>query len=172
MDKELLTVLAAREQRWEMRKKLVRERGSCLITVTICAPVAYRTSDEFWVLFVEICNAFCKILTLNGYEWNSEGYIRNEDGPAFFISTNSDAFEIKRICIEAEETIPGARMLDIDVMDRHGTPVSRSDVGSPPRKCFICDKPAHFCVSRKTHTQDEIYAYVEKLKRQLESKSV
>lgn len=166
MDKELLSVLVAREQRWEMRKMLAEKRHNCIISITLCVPVIFRTAEEYWIVFQQLCRSFCEFLVSCDQKVSFEGYLRGSDGPAFFISTSAEANMIKKICMEAEEAIPGGRMLDIDVMDYDGTPVSRSNIGLPPRKCFICDKPASLCVSRKLHSQEEIYAHVERLKEQ------
>ncbi|HWR60391.1 MAG TPA: citrate lyase holo-[acyl-carrier protein] synthase, partial [Clostridia bacterium] len=168
MDKELLSVLEAREQRWQLRKMLAEKRHSCLITVTLCIPVAFRTGEDFELIFQRLCRSFCDILESRGQSFSIEGHLRGSDGPAFFISTKAEAGMIKKICVEAEETIAGGRMLDIDVMDSRGTPVSRTDIGLPQRKCFICDKPAVSCVSRRLHSQEEVNAQVERLKRQAE----
>lgn len=167
MDMELLKVLEAREQRWKMRRELVEKRHTCLITITLCVPVIFRTDDEFYTLFMKLCNSFLEIFITRGYKAEFEGCIRGDDGPAFFISTETEAKEVKKVCVEAEETIPGGRMLDIDVMDSHGTPVDRSDIGLPPRKCFVCENPASVCVSRKLHSSEEISSRVQELKKQI-----
>ena len=167
MDIKLLKVLDAREERWIRRRMIVQKNKRCLITVTLCVPFNYRTSDEFYEIFLNLCREFWDILIYKGYKVYSEGYMRNEDGPAFFVSTEDNAFKIKKICAETEDTITGGRMLDIDVMDSEGNPISRSDIGLPPRKCFVCNKPASVCVSRKLHSSDEISAVVEQLKKQV-----
>lgn len=164
MDKELLKVLEAREQRWNMRKKLVEKRHGCIITVTLCIPVIFRTDEEFYTLFLQLCKKFFRELISGGYQVCFEGCMRNDDGPAFFISARTDAKKIKRICVEFEESTVGGRILDIDVMDSTGVPISRRDIELPPRKCFICENPAATCVSRKLHSEQEIYLYVEQIK--------
>lgn len=169
MEKELQKVLEAREQRWKMRKLLVENWRSTLITVTLCVPVKFRSSEEFGTIFQRLCKTFKEFLTAKDKMLSYESYIMNDDGPAFFIIVEAGAEEIKRICVDAEECIPGGRMLDIDVMNSGGVPVSRSDIGLPPRKCFICENPAALCVSRKLHLQDEIYTWVEQLKDEIES---
>lgn len=168
MDKELLSVLEAREQRWQMRKMLVEKRQSCLITLTLCIPAVFRTGEEFLPIFQRLCRSFCDILELRGQSFSIEGHLRGSDGPAFFISTKAEAGRIKEICVEAEEAIAGGRMLDIDVMDSGGIPVSRTDIGLPQRKCFICDKPAASCVSRRLHSPEEVNAQVMRLKTEVE----
>lgn len=167
MDIELLKVLDAREKRWEMRKKLVEREHCCLITITLCVPVVFRTDEEFWIIFQQLCRKFYDILDSYDYKTNIEGYIRGDDGPAVFITSKTEANMIKRLCVEAEDTIPFGRILDIDVMDYKGKPICRSDIGLPPRKCFICDNPAVLCVSRKFHSSDEIYAHVEQIKEKI-----
>lgn len=167
MDKELLKVLGAREQRWNIRKKLVEKRHSCIITITLCIPLIFRTDEEYWTLFLQLCRRFFKVLISIGQQVRFEGCMRNDDGPAFFISTKTNAKEMKRICVEAEELIPGGRILDIDIMNSDGIPISRSDINLPPRKCFVCENPAMACVSRKLHSEEEIYFCVKQLKEQI-----
>ncbi|WHH61194.1 citrate lyase holo-[acyl-carrier protein] synthase [Petroclostridium sp. X23] len=167
INQELLKVLAAREQRWEMRRKLVKEKRRCLITVTLCIPIVYRTDDEFCTLFQYFCRTFLSSLILNGHHAYFEDYICGEDGPAFFISIETEAKSIKRICVKVEENVTGARMLDIDVMDIDGTPVGREDIAIAPRRCFICDNSAMVCVSKRRHSPDEISTCVEQLKEKM-----
>ncbi|MEA4960753.1 citrate lyase holo-[acyl-carrier protein] synthase [Lutispora sp.] len=169
MDKELLKVLAAREQRWEMRRSIVEKQQNCLITITLCVPLLYRTDEEFGILFLKLCNNFYKTLVFKGHQVCFENCIQGDDGPAVFISTETEAKEIKKICVEAEESIIGGRILDIDVMDRDGSPVGRGDIGLPPRKCFICENPAAICVSRRLHSANEISKCVMQLKKLIES---
>ncbi len=167
MDKELQKVLKAREERWKMRKLLVEKWQSCLVTVTLCVPVKFRTSNEFRIIFRKLCSSFKELLVTKGEALSFESFLQSDDGPAFFIIINNEAEEIKRICVEAEELIPGGRMLDIDVMNSCGVPVGRNDIGLPSRKCFICEKPAAICVSRKLHSPEETYSRVEQFKAEV-----
>ncbi|MFA6939649.1 MAG: citrate lyase holo-[acyl-carrier protein] synthase [Clostridiaceae bacterium] len=168
MDKNILNVLDAREQRWEMRKSLAEKCNCTIITITLCIPLSYRTGEEFWPVFLHLCKAFYKILLSKDNSVHYEGCIRSEDGPAFFISAEAEAEEIKKICVYAEETIPGGRMLDIDVMNSDKKQIGRSDIGLSPRKCFICENPACLCVSRRLHSSDQVAVYVYKLKKETE----
>ena len=156
LDDELARVLAAREKRWEKRLALVTSRKSCLVTITLCLPVAYRTQVAYEALFHDLCDQFQKILMTNGIRISHEGFMTGEDGPACFLTTDTEASQVKQVCVAAEDSMPGGRMLDIDVMDREGNPIGRSELGLPPRKCFICEEPAAVCVSRKRHSKDEL----------------
>ena len=167
VDKELLKVLEARERRWKTRKLLVEKRGACVITITLCLPIPFRIEEEFWTLFYKLCRAFYRNLVSKGHPVRFEGCIRSHDGPVFFISAKTKAMEIKKLCVEAEEVLPGGRILDIDVMDTDGTTVDRSDLMLPPRKCFICENPASICVSRRIHSINEITKFVKNTKKQI-----
>lgn len=159
MDESLAKVLAAREQRWERRLGLVQMRHKCLITITLCLPVAFRTQEKYAPLFEHLCVQFRSRLADEGILTDFEGMLRGDDGPAYLMTTETDAAETKKHCVDAEERIPGGRMLDIDVMDAEGNPIGRSEVGLPPRQCFLCDNPAAVCVAGKRHSRDEIAAY-------------
>jgi holo-ACP synthase CitX len=123
-----------------------------------------RINEEFWNIFLNLCTYFYNNLLVKDTTAHFEGYKRGCDGPVYFISSKAKAEEIKKICVQAEENIPGARMLDIDVMDSKKVQISRSDIGLSPRKCFICDNPAYLCVSGRIHSKDQILFHVEKLK--------
>lgn len=166
MDDELARVLAAREKRWHKRLALVADRKNCLVTMTLCLPVAYRTQAAYEALFHDLCDQFQKILATHGIPFIHEGYLTGEDGPACFLTTESDAERVKQFCVEAEDSMAGGRMLDIDVMDRAGNPIGRSEIGLPPRKCFICEEPAAVCVSRKRHSKDELARQIAVLTEQ------
>ena len=160
MSPELLQVLEAREARWQRRLALAQGRGRTLVTVTLCLPVAYRC-DPALGLFARLEGLF---LTQE-IPCRREEPLNGADGPALFLTVQAPAQQVKRLCVEAEERLPGGRMLDIDVMDGEGTPVDRNALGLPPRRCFVCQQPAAACVARKIHTREEIDAQVEALRR-------
>lgn len=164
MDEALANVLAAREERWLRRLSLARDRQACLVTITLCLPVAYRTRPDYGGIFARLCDRFQEMLVLAGFAYRDEGTLEGADGPARLLTirmnadleTATEAATVKRFCVQAEDRLAGGRMLDIDVMDRDGNPIGRSDIGLPPRKCFVCDGPAAVCVSRKRHVREEI----------------
>ena len=84
-------------------------------------------------------------------------------GAAGFVVAAGEAAAIKRICVKIEK-LPGGRLFDIDVMSYAGSPVSREDVGLPPRRCFICTlSPAAQCVREKKHSAIEVNRAVDEL---------
>ena len=133
-------------------------------------PYQYRISMEFCKIFQRLCEEFYIILRTKIPDVIVEEHLYNDDGPALFISSSQNAREIKEICVDAETSIMGGRMMDIDVMDEKGVSVGRSDVGFPPRRCFICGRPAAVCTSRRLHSRQEICSYVEQMKAKIENR--
>ena len=161
----LMEMLEAREERWNRRLALSRGTGRTLVTVTLCLPVAYRTAPAFGELLDRLFALLREGLAREAADLREEEPLEGADGPARFLTAAAPAREVKRLCVEAEERLPGGRMLDIDVMDGTGEPVGRAALGLPPRKCFVCGENAAVCVSRKVHPREEIDARVEELRR-------
>ena len=168
MNEELLRVLDAREKRWQHRLALARGSRRTLVTVTLCVPVAYRTDPAYEALMLALCRRLRALFRAGGIHYREAGMERGADGPALFLTTAASPRRVKALCVRAEELIPGGRMLDIDVMDAAGEPVSRGGLGLPPRRCFVCGEPAAVCVSRKLHSREDISRRVEELRREAE----
>ena len=85
-----------------------------------------------------------------------------ETGFEAFYVVPEPADAVKRRCCQLEETHPLGRLMDIDVIGPEG-PVSRTDVGFPPRKCLLCDQPARICMRARTHTHEELLRKIEQM---------
>lgn len=156
-DNELLrNILDAREVRWRQRLKLAEQYGQTLVTVTLCLPHSCRTHPDYTEGFPQLCEQVRELLRLGGAVSPSPTFMDGCDGPACFFSAEGDAAMVKRLSVQAEEQLPGGRMLDVDVMTAHGEPIGRSELGLPPRCCFVCTQPAAVCVSRSLHPPEEI----------------
>ena len=106
--------------------------------------------------------------------------------------TNAE-LEAKRIAVGIEDTHPLGRLFDIDVLHRvfspsetssspsetasshfssqaspseilvDAVPLSRSAVGSPPRRCLLCEREARLCMRQHTHTHEELMTRIQQL---------
>ncbi|WP_320129692.1 citrate lyase holo-[acyl-carrier protein] synthase [uncultured Sphaerochaeta sp.] len=82
-------------------------------------------------------------------------------GPEAYILvpiTNS-CLTVKKDLLSLENQHPMGRWFDIDVISEKKTKISRSDLKEPPRRCFLCDKPAKICRREGNHSIDELFAY-------------
>jgi len=91
---------------------------------------------------------------------------------AYFV-VDVPVLEAKRLCCQIEDSHPLGRLMDIDVLrspigsgmtEGSGktewagmtSPVSRTEIGLPERRCLLCDKPARGCMRAHTHTREEL----------------
>lgn len=85
---------------------------------------------------------------------------------AYFV-VDVPVLEAKRLCCQIEDSHPLGRLMDIDVLrspigsgmtEGSGmtSPVSRTEIGLPERRCLLCDKPARECMRAHTHTREEL----------------
>lgn len=166
IDNRLPAVLEAREQRWNMRQRLAAERGCTIIAITLCLPVGYRTDQAYQALFRRLVERFALLFAPKEGTLRGEGHLEGADGPAAFFSAPGDPFAIKAACVLLEQSLPGGRMLDIDVMAPNGRPVGRAQAGLPPRACYLCQNAAAICVAGRLHTREEIDQKVKSLYRE------
>lgn len=82
-------------------------------------------------------------------------------GEFIFFALDVEPRVVKRRYALIENHVPWGRLLDIDVYDAEGRPVSRADVGLPPRECLLCAEPARECMRLGRHAEAELRAGVE-----------
>lgn len=71
---------------------------------------------------------------------------------------------MKHETIKFEEDNPLGPISDINVFAVENDQVSaitREELGSPARKCIICDKTGHECKKNKNHTTDELHQAID-----------
>ncbi|WEV41766.1 citrate lyase holo-[acyl-carrier protein] synthase [Bifidobacterium sp. ESL0682] len=67
------------------------------------------------------------------------------------------------MAIGFEDDFTLGRLFDIDVMKQSSVhQLSRTDLGMPPRRCMVCEKPAKECARDQTHTARELSEAVER----------
>ncbi len=85
-----------------------------------------------------------------------------ETGYEAYLMVAQPALEVKRACCRLEREHPLGRLMDMDVMGREG-PVSREQLGLPPRQCLLCSQPARYCMRARTHTPEELQEKINHL---------
>ncbi|MCI2061947.1 MAG: citrate lyase holo-[acyl-carrier protein] synthase [Eubacteriaceae bacterium] len=103
-------------------------------------------------------------LIINQLERNDMSIIKDDDysdsmGSYGVMLTDSNAQDVKLAMIEIEDKSRLGRIFDIDVFTSGGVPVSRSELGQMPRKCFLCGEDARICASRKLHDLKLVQEY-------------
>jgi holo-ACP synthase len=87
--------------------------------------------------------------------------IDSYEGLIFLILSPFNPTELKKIAINIEDYHPLGRLVDIDVLDISNEPISRTTLGFPKRKCYLCLNEAHICVRTQAHSITDILNYIE-----------
>ncbi len=148
-------ILDAREARALRQQEFLREYPSPLISFTLNLPGEYKRSPLSDLLFYDTRQKLKEKLG----EPKAELLWDSFTGLELLLSYDLPAAEIKACCEELEESLPGGRLLDLDVLDRDGKKESRNI----PRTCFLCGKPAAECGRSRSHGLDALKAKTEEL---------
>lgn len=160
-------VLRARELRWHTRQALSRENGA-LISISFRAPHRLRMRPDVQALFERLCGRFLRQLAQESVHARELLRAVDADSPALHLQVE-DALKAKAAAIRFEQLSPGGALLDIDVMDREGNPLSRRSLGQMARACLVCgEAPAALCISGQRHSREQSEAAFEHLLRELQ----
>jgi holo-ACP synthase CitX len=83
---------------------------------------------------------------------------RDALGPWVLLTTLLEASTAKRATIDLEDTVPGGRLLDLDVWPPDGGPTGRAGLGIGPRSCLVCSRPAAECIRLQRHPAADVEA--------------
>jgi len=160
-------VLQTREKRVLFQRELCRKYPEGTVISFKCnIPGPVKNNAAIKQLFETGKEKIWNILSSKGI---TVKYFKEMDlntGPECFFVAEESAKIIKRLMIEIEETTPVGRLFDNDVLYANGKQVetvSRTQLGHPVRRCFICSNNAKNCARSRTHTFEEIYLKMEKL---------
>ena len=141
----------------------MRFKNACLVTLTLVAPGPGKRTPENERLFragLQSLGEFIQRYELVPlwFETNSP-----ETGDEAFLVLRTEPSFLKIELCKLEASAPYGRLWDMDVLAPSGKPVSREDVGLPPRGCVVCGKPGRACSSRRLHPMDEVLAACRQL---------
>jgi holo-ACP synthase/triphosphoribosyl-dephospho-CoA synthase len=153
----LADVLAAKEQRQYRQKLLLDEYGLTLVSITINMPGAVKDS----ILIRMLCD-FAVAAVKKNLPVCAEQIVYLPTGPEALIVTSTPAEQAKKICAAIEGDQPFARLFDLDVCNAQGELLSAQN-SRGLRKCYICGKPAVYCMREAKHSQIQIQQAVQGL---------
>lgn len=158
----LEALLQAREERALLQQKLLKEHHQTLLSVTLTAVGAVKKNallDYAFEKALENLTALFKQLKINPI---TEIIRTPETGHEAFFVLPIEAKALKNAVIELEESLPIARLWDLDVFDKNGELLSRTDFSLPPRQCLICADEAKLCARSRKHTANDIVAKMQR----------
>lgn len=154
-------LLTSRDARHATQQKLLAEHpGKTLVCLTVVMPGSVKRNHQ------SLTAAHAAVEAMRKAFDHEEGCLTERDletGYEAYLVTPLPLLEAKRIAVNIEDTHPLGRLFDIDIIDTDGVPVSRDAIGEKPRRCLVCDNEARFCMRKRWHTQEEIWAKINQM---------
>ena len=162
---ELPQMLNAREQRAALQTRLLDSCRCPLVSFTLNIPgpvkVLPLTPQAFDAGISKIEDA----LADQGLPVVRREQVIQATGLEAMWAVDTDAMRLKTLMAAIEDGGSLGRLFDIDVLDAGGKKLSREDLGLPPRKCLLCEQPAHACARSRAHTVQELTERIESILR-------
>ena len=165
------SILEARERRWRTKHALARRFRACVLSLCLNIPGPDKNPPGAERAFVFLQAALRAAHARALRRWHGKRAARSKahlyevrgkgaDGPFWLLLSPLPDFTLKRMAVSLERTHPLGRLADIDVLTQAGVPVSRADLGLPPRACFLCGEPAALCRLSKRHSWERLMVFV------------
>lgn len=158
-------VLANKDARVALQKKLVlANKNWSIIGAKLNIPGPVKNNDLITRFFVEQMRAFQANIK---FEMELKADWTNKvTGPEYFFLSKANPIEVKKACVDFEESTKAGRLFDLDVHYFEGGQVadlSRSQLNLPGRTCLICGNDAKVCARSRMHTVEQLQVRVDEL---------
>ncbi len=152
-------VLAARDERAARQMRFLSDYAAPLISFTMNIAGEIKHTPEIERAFREGVQLIRRQL-----ERMHASVLAYEEKIAFtgceaLFAVQADAHELKKRLCMIEETHPLGRLFDMDVIDAHGTHLTRP----AERTCLICGAPVRACARSRAHTANELFAKAQQM---------
>ena len=161
MEITLDMLLESREKRWQLQRQLIQDNpGLTLVCLTVIMPGNVKRNAQSLVVAHAAVEAIQEAFG-QSIQWQREQDLST--GYEGYYLVDMSMIACKRLACEIEDNHPLGRLFDIDVINTHVEPVSRSVIGREGRKCLLCDHDARYCMRNHTHTRDELQQKIQQM---------
>lgn len=122
-----------------------------IISYKLNIPGATKNNDDLLFAFQEGLKKIKNAKVIK--DWRT-----NPTGPEAILIYPKESNETKKDMILIEEEFPLGRLYDLDVLDS-----DRKTLGIAPRKCLLCDEPAHACSRSRKHDLEDVLAEIYRI---------
>ena len=150
----LQDMLAAKERRSALRSRMHKEHNSVCVTLSMNIPGAEKLSTGVKALFRHAVMRIGEVLPVRAM-----CSVEESSGPYAVFAVENESHAAKQLAVTIEDGISYGRLLDLDVYDPFGAPVSIPERQNG-RSCFLCSRPYAVCMREQTHSAEEIAAAV------------
>lgn len=161
MEITLDMLLESREKRWQLQRQLIQDNpGLTLVCLTVIMPGNVKRNAQSMVVAHAAVEAIQEAFG-QSIQWQREQDLST--GYEGYYLVDMSMIDCKRLACEIEDNHPLGRLFDIDVINTHVEPVSRSVIGREGRKCLLCDHDARYCMRNHTHSRDELQQKIQQM---------
>jgi holo-ACP synthase CitX len=149
----LAEILNNRDWRVRKQNELMTEfPESTIVSIKLNVPGRIKNSTCLREIF-ERCWSELSLMALGGQK-----NVERLTGPEGFLVFATDLKTTKIVMTHFEEEHPLGRLFDLDVMNKkeEGKQLSRTSLGFPLRRCFVCTRAAKECAHGVRHSAVEI----------------
>lgn len=172
MNTVLYKVLQSREERALRRDKLANKTHSSL-SLTLNIPGYPKSNETVEGVFSIILNDLEIFLKANRIQIVEKTMVNftDEAGHMFLVAldkNSNDLIKIKEKAEKFEESHKLGRIIDVDIFDEYGKPIS----SGKSKKCIICENSSAVnCMREQKHDYKELRAHIFKLLKEYKNKS-
>jgi len=155
-------ILEAKDIRSKERMKIA-EGGDISLSLTINIPGIPKSSEQIKLFFSESLSDLKRFLLSHRIIIDEKREIIQLDAAGDFYLAPIHAKEISLVRIKENTELfemehPVGRLLDVDITDDKGKPVSSGKA----KNCYFCDEhPAVYCMRKQTHAYSEMRSLIE-----------
>ncbi len=152
MDKSIEELLLAKDKRRDLRLQKL-EKACVTLSFNLNIPGLPKSNDSFHAFFSACLKELKNYLLAHRIVINNETLHCETDAAGDFflaeiVDSDYTAIQIKKCCETFEMNHPVGRLLDVDVVDEKGEPVSSGKA----KLCFYCNNaPAIYCMRKQAH---------------------
>ncbi|MDC7785064.1 citrate lyase holo-[acyl-carrier protein] synthase [Rhodoplanes sp. TEM] len=155
-------MLAARERRVARRRDAFARRPEVpLVTVSVVMPGPVKDCALSRDAAAAARTALDRLFAAHGWPATTLVEAAGPTGPEALVAVAAEPRALKRALVMLEETDPLGRLWDLDVAAPGDRAISRRDLGLAPRRCLVCDAPAHACARSRAHPLDALLTAME-----------
>ena len=157
----LKEIIESKDERAVYQRYLIDKYKCPIVSFTVVMPGNVKKNKMSEQIFLKGNSAIES--ALEGYSVLFKNKKDKITGYEAFYCVKMDSSDLKKLMVSVEENCKIGRLFDIDVIDENYTPMSRTALDLPERKCLICGQNAHVCASSRKHTTDELLAEIERV---------
>jgi len=151
-----MDILNARESRAYLQEKVIKKFNLPLLIIRANYPGTDKNNKTTKYIVKNIFDTILlRVLPIHIEK------IDSFEGPIFLLSIDTSPIKLKNMAIDIEINHPLGRLVDLDILDLNNHTLSRTELGYPPRTCFICFDLAHNCVRSRKHSLEELFKHIE-----------